>query len=533
MKKLILLFIFLAQLNAKDVGIVIDNYFDAVENRNLPQIKALLYRPSNKRLIQYKAVFGGVEQEIKDFSIVKKDFFNNKAIVKVNLQAKIKDKFSNRSFNEDVNLIFLLQKDGNNWKIAKVMSDADFDIAKRALFLQRIKSSLNSNNAGNNITSQNGNYIGCYKDSGDPFGTENRDLNGFMLSKSDMTVKKCINLCKSKGFKYAGLEYSSYCFCGNSYGKYGKTNNCNMKCSGNAKEICGGFWANSIYSVNGKDVVKPNTPNNLDNTKKDIIYNSGDSGENFLKNNAGNEIKDMSEEEAFKPQKGNLIDLEDGFKLGLDSSIWEVYEWKTLRRLNGNNLVHNDYLDLQCNKTDQSAFVATKPIFFKKGEILHIKMRIKVHYANRYFEGGIWFYGCDVGKKITMPKNKNAWLNVFGKNLFNVTHYHYYYEKPGVTPYVPTHNGFAIYSMNWRKDNNYGIINPIWDKWFIEDIYYNPAKKEAILKIGNQIKKIHTPEYNKYYIRFIIHPYGWYTGHSLQIDWIRITAKKGDKILYK
>jgi hypothetical protein len=40
-----------------------------------------------------------------------------------------------------------------------------------------------------------------------------------------------------------------HCFCGNSYGKYGQAANCDMKCSGNAGEICGGSFANSVYSI--------------------------------------------------------------------------------------------------------------------------------------------------------------------------------------------------------------------------------------------------------------------------------------------
>jgi choice-of-anchor C domain-containing protein len=99
----------------------------------------------------------------------------------------------------------------------------------------------------NNINKTSTTFIGCYKDQGDPFGTNGRDLNGFMFKSDKMTPKKCIDLCSQKGFKYAGVQYSSYCFCGNSYGKYGVANNCNMKCSGDQNQICGGTWANSVY----------------------------------------------------------------------------------------------------------------------------------------------------------------------------------------------------------------------------------------------------------------------------------------------
>jgi hypothetical protein len=92
-------------------------------------------------------------------------------------------------------------------------------------------------------------YLGCFKDQGDPTGTAGRDLSGFVVNDPQMTTDKCVSLCRDKGFKFAGTQYSSWCFCGNAYGKSGKASNCNMKCSGNSNQICGGSWANSIYSV--------------------------------------------------------------------------------------------------------------------------------------------------------------------------------------------------------------------------------------------------------------------------------------------
>ncbi len=110
------------------------------------------------------------------------------------------------------------------------------------------------------------NYIGCFKDKGNAWGVEGRDLSGFMTESEDMTVEKCIQICSEKGFKYAGLQYGIQCFCGNSYGKYGESTNCNYKCSGNQSEICGGVWANSVYSV------KKSNTNSHD---KNVIMNAG------------------------------------------------------------------------------------------------------------------------------------------------------------------------------------------------------------------------------------------------------------------
>eukprot|EP01121_Diplochlamys_sp_Union-15-3_P022616 TRINITY_DN9695_c0_g1_i1.p1 TRINITY_DN9695_c0_g1~~TRINITY_DN9695_c0_g1_i1.p1 ORF type:complete len:439 (-),score=56.19 TRINITY_DN9695_c0_g1_i1:56-1240(-) len=89
------------------------------------------------------------------------------------------------------------------------------------------------------------NYIGCYVD------TSVRDLNGYQFSESDMTPGICLDTCRKLGFKYAGVQYSSYCFCGNTYGKYGSVSyqQCNASCSGNTNFECGGTWRNTIFST--------------------------------------------------------------------------------------------------------------------------------------------------------------------------------------------------------------------------------------------------------------------------------------------
>lgn len=102
------------------------------------------------------------------------------------------------------------------------------------------------NNNGNNLQSES--YLGCFKDPANP-----RDMSGFELNDSKMTAALCISECRSRGFSYAGTQYSSWCFCDNTYGKSGTAENCDMPCSGKASEICGGGWANSVYRVNRKN----------------------------------------------------------------------------------------------------------------------------------------------------------------------------------------------------------------------------------------------------------------------------------------
>ena len=87
-------------------------------------------------------------------------------------------------------------------------------------------------------------YVGCFKDD-----SYTRDLNGVEWVDDNMTTQKCVNYCQGKGYTYAGTQYSRECWCGNSYGKYGSANNCDMRCSGDPSQTCGGFAANSVYRV--------------------------------------------------------------------------------------------------------------------------------------------------------------------------------------------------------------------------------------------------------------------------------------------
>lgn len=85
--------------------------------------------------------------------------------------------------------------------------------------------------------------VGCFTD------RNQRDLNGYTFQSSSMTTDLCVSTCRDRGFSFAATQFSTHCFCDNSYGKYGPANNCSMSCSGARGEKCGGTWANSVYRV--------------------------------------------------------------------------------------------------------------------------------------------------------------------------------------------------------------------------------------------------------------------------------------------
>ena len=72
----------------------------------------------------------------------------------------------------------------------------------------------------------------------------NRALTGdYYADGSKMTDEACISYCSGKKYAIAGTEYSQECFCSNVIGGGSiqtPAGDCNMGCSGNSTEACGG-----------------------------------------------------------------------------------------------------------------------------------------------------------------------------------------------------------------------------------------------------------------------------------------------------
>lgn len=90
-------------------------------------------------------------------------------------------------------------------------------------------------------------YVGCGNDS-----VSDRTFSAASESSSSMTVESCVKYCKAGGYTYAGLQYSSQCYCGDTLAddrapQPGYLGNCFMTCAGDSGEYCGGAAWLSMY----------------------------------------------------------------------------------------------------------------------------------------------------------------------------------------------------------------------------------------------------------------------------------------------
>lgn len=86
-------------------------------------------------------------------------------------------------------------------------------------------------------------YDGCFADS-----PSNRILNdAHMQDDTSLTGAECMAFCAQNGYPYAGTEYSSECYCGLT-APSGPVTGCNMGCTGNSSEACGGPGTITVYT---------------------------------------------------------------------------------------------------------------------------------------------------------------------------------------------------------------------------------------------------------------------------------------------
>ena len=150
--------------------------------------------------------------------------------------------------------------------------------------------------------------------------------------------------------------------------------------------------------------------------------------------------------------------------------------------------------------TDAGGAVVSKPFTVKPGETLQIHKRTRLRFANNYFRG------------------LTALLDAESRGPILQTHYLNY--SSGFTA-----NYFAL--GTYTSDAQ---LLPVWEEWFEETITYTPETGRATLQInGGPVVEFYRERFvNDDTYRVALTPYGWFTGHSHEIDSIRVETIPSD-----
>ncbi|GLI60272.1 hypothetical protein VaNZ11_002363 [Volvox africanus] len=88
--------------------------------------------------------------------------------------------------------------------------------------------------------------LGCFADD------YTRKIPNSLESDLPMTPAICASLAKQAGYVVYGVQYGGQCFGGMDISKatsLGPSGNCNMDCTGDSSQKCGGAWANNVYTL--------------------------------------------------------------------------------------------------------------------------------------------------------------------------------------------------------------------------------------------------------------------------------------------
>ena len=101
-------------------------------------------------------------------------------------------------------------------------------------------------------------FVGqCLEDGTDSDNSRIIDRSGFKGQFGDLTIEKCIGLCK--GYAYAAVQYAEECWCGNRLNrmKILPDSDCNMKCTGDQTQYCGADKKLNLYTVGKQKPLRP------------------------------------------------------------------------------------------------------------------------------------------------------------------------------------------------------------------------------------------------------------------------------------
>ncbi len=187
--------------------------------------------------------------------------------------------------------------------------------------------------------------------------------------------------------------------------------------------------------------------------------------------------------------------------------------------------IENGMLVLDVNETDHGPELVTKGIPVSPDSVVTVEWRAQVHYANEYFAGQVGFYLTDYadfyapGSNYRIAPHKTS--DDQALRVVTVLYRNYVYNN-----YSPPIGGEAFGICGGNRQCL--VSEPIWDRPFTNKVEINFAEGEVrFWQNGEYIGEVPVdkrPDASHPYLKIWFSPYGWWTGHSIRLDYFRINV---------
>lgn len=201
----------------------------------------------------------------------------------------------------------------------------------------------------------------------------------------------------------------------------------------------------------------------------------------------------------------------------LNSEMWYVGEWGTGFPKPEKVNIENGILTAKIGETDRGPFILSKPIEIKVNSLITVKRRVKLKYGNNQFTGGFGLYQTEQ-KTIEPQLIDKEWFKNFGQSLMLMEYVHTSDKKST----RPGNHNFRLLVPDWQATENFAIAKPIFDEWFEETFTFDCGSGRVTYTNGDKMLVLKGYRPNQANFRIFMHPYGFYTGHEMKLDWIEI-----------
>jgi hypothetical protein len=204
-------------------------------------------------------------------------------------------------------------------------------------------------------------------------------------------------------------------------------------------------------------------------------------------------------------------------------TFWNAVEWMTLNNASSKISINDGILNITDSETDKAPFLVSNPISVAKGDIVTISRKVKLHYANQFYMPSFRITELDESV-LNLTRGQTRWDENLGTIVADIDYLYYNYQPDNKA----TSNGFVLYNVTDTGLTSPQVVPSVFDQWFTETLVYNTDTGKIDWNLNGTNYSAQGLPLTKKNISIIMHNYGWYTGHSMDIDYININVKKSE-----
>jgi len=212
-----------------------------------------------------------------------------------------------------------------------------------------------------------------------------------------------------------------------------------------------------------------------------------------------------------------LFHRNDTFDDSTLPDFWHLVTYVTMKDASNQTAIKDGILTLTDQVVDRAPMLISDPITLKPGEILTVRRKVRLHYANEYFDGAMRITA-PVNGELKLIPGTDRWDANLGQIVANVSYLHYFYMQDNKA----TTDGFVLFNVVDGGMTAEVSLNPVFDEWFTESISYYASSGDTMWQINGETYLAKGIPLKQPAVCVMMNAYGWFTGHSMDIDQIEI-----------